>query len=109
MRIIYRAKFMDNNYPLFANVEVLPLEDLITYYRLKCMHCYYRYYNKLPISFAELWLTNSERNPERMLKNANDCYIRQNRIELVAFFGICSCGDLLNGAPGWETGLSALS
>jgi hypothetical protein len=23
--------------------------------------------------------------------------------------GICSCGDKLHGAPGWETGLSALS
>jgi hypothetical protein len=54
-------------------------------------------------------LTNSERNPERILKNANDYYIPQNRIELVAVFGICSYGDLLNGVPGWETGLSALS
>jgi hypothetical protein len=37
-----------------------------------------------------------KRNPERILKNANDYYIPLNRIELVAFFGICSCGDLLN-------------
>jgi hypothetical protein len=61
MRIISRAKFRNNTDPLFANLEVLPLEDLITYHRLKCMHCYYRYKNKLPISFAELWLTNSEK------------------------------------------------
>jgi hypothetical protein len=38
---------------------------------------------KLPISFAELWLLNSERNPDRVLRNANDYYIPHPRIELV--------------------------
>jgi hypothetical protein len=45
------------------------------------MHSYY--FKKLPLSFAELWMLNSERNPYRVLRNANDYYIPQPRIELV--------------------------
>jgi hypothetical protein len=45
------------------------------------MHSYY--FQKLPLSFAQLWQTNIERNPERTLRNANDYFIPQHRIELV--------------------------
>jgi hypothetical protein len=48
---------------------------------MKFMHSYY--FKKLPLSFAELWMLNSERNPGRVLRNANDYYIPQPRIELV--------------------------
>jgi hypothetical protein len=41
------------------------------------------YFKTLPLSFAELWLLNSERNPGRVLRNANDYYIPQPRIELI--------------------------
>jgi hypothetical protein len=43
------------------------------------MHSYH--FKKLPISFP--MLLNSEHNPDRMLRNANDYYIPQPRIELV--------------------------
>jgi hypothetical protein len=45
------------------------------------MHSYY--FQKLPISFAQLWQSNAERNPIRILRNGNDYFIPQHRIELV--------------------------
>ncbi len=73
VRIISRAKYRDHTAPLFANLEILPLDELITYHRLKFMHSYH--FQKLPISFAQLWRTNAERNPERVLRNAHDYFI----------------------------------
>jgi hypothetical protein len=81
VRIISRANYRDHTRPLFANQGILPIESLIHYYRIKFMHSYY--FKKLPLSFAELWMLNSERNPDRVLRNANDYYIPQPRIELV--------------------------
>ncbi len=37
----------------------------------------------LPISFANTWMTNIERNPERALRNANDLFISLHRVEFV--------------------------
>ncbi len=45
------------------------------------MHSYN--FQKLPISFAHLWTTNAERNPEKALRNAQDYFIPQHRIETV--------------------------
>ncbi len=45
------------------------------------MHNYYN--KKLPFSFSETWICNHERIPDRALRNANDYYIPQPRIELV--------------------------
>jgi hypothetical protein len=80
-KLISRANYRDHTRPLFAKHGILPIESLIHYYRVKFMHSYY--FKKLPISFAELWLLNSERSPDRVLRNANEYYIPQPRIELV--------------------------
>jgi hypothetical protein len=48
---------------------------------MKFMHSYYC--KKIPFSFSETWLFNHERIPDRALRNANDYYIPQPRIELV--------------------------
>jgi hypothetical protein len=84
IRIISRANYRDHTGPLFALHEILPLESLIHFYRVKFMHNYH--FKKLPLSFAELWLLNSERNNDRILRNANAYYIPQPRIELVKRF-----------------------
>jgi hypothetical protein len=81
VRTITRAKYRDHTGPLFKNLEILPLNELITYHRLKFMHNYY--FQKLPPSFANLWQTNAARNPARELRNANDYYIPQHRVEIV--------------------------
>ncbi len=95
VRIISRAKYRDHTYPLFANLEILPLDELITYHRLKFMHSYH--FKKLPISFAHLWQTNAERNPVRILRNANDYFIPQHRIELVKRMPLYTFPAVWNG------------
>ncbi len=81
IRIISRAKYSDHTSPLFSKLEILPLEQLILYNRLKFMHNYY--FCKLPLPFHNLWSTNAERNPIQELRNANDYFIPPHRIELV--------------------------
>ena len=81
IRIISKAKYRDHTAPLFSKLEILPLEQLILYNRLKFMHNYY--FRKLPFSFHNLWLTNAERNPVHELRNVNDYFIPPHRIELV--------------------------
>jgi hypothetical protein len=48
---------------------------------MKFMHSYYC--KKLAFSFSAIWICNYERIPDRALRNANDYYIPQPRIELV--------------------------
>jgi hypothetical protein len=81
IRIISRAKYRDHTAPLFANLEILPLDELVSYQRLKFMHCFH--HQKLPISFAQMWTTNADRNPERVLRNAQDYAIPHHRVEMV--------------------------
>ena len=45
------------------------------------MHSYY--FKKLPMSFSELWLTNRQRNQDRILRDADNYYIPPHRIEIV--------------------------
>jgi hypothetical protein len=73
--------FVEGANPLFVHLGILPLDELITYQRLKFMHSYY--FHKFPISFAQIWQTNAERNPVRILRNGNDYFIPEHRIELV--------------------------
>ncbi len=35
------------------------------------------------MSFAETWISNGERNPDRMLRNADDYYIPAHRVAFV--------------------------
>jgi hypothetical protein len=56
--------------PHIKELKSLPLDDLIIYSRIKFMHSFH--FKKLPLSFAEMWQTNLERNPERALRNSND-------------------------------------
>jgi hypothetical protein len=53
----------------------------IEFSKIKFMHNFH--FKKLPLSFANTWMTNIERNPERDLRNANDLYIPPHRVELV--------------------------
>jgi hypothetical protein len=57
-------------------------------------------WDKLPISFSEMWQTNFARNPERALRNANDYYIPPHRVETVKRMPIVSLPTAWNSAPG---------
>ena len=70
---------------------------MIDFYNVKFMHSYF--HKKLPLSFAETWITNNERIPNRNLRNANDFYIPPHRIELVKRMPICAFPAAWNLAP----------
>jgi hypothetical protein len=81
IRIICNANFRAHTTPLFSEKKILPLDKLIEYSRIKFMHNFH--FKQLPISFAETWRTNAERNPDRILRNADDLYVPAHRIEFV--------------------------
>ncbi len=60
-RIVSHAGHRDHTNPLFKQLGILPLNELIKYSNLKFMHNFL--HKKLPLSFHEMWITNRERNP----------------------------------------------
>jgi hypothetical protein len=81
IRIVSSESYRAHTAPLFQKLKILPLDKLITLYNVKFMHKYH--FRKLPLSFAELWQTNHQRNPERILRDAEDYYLPPYRIEIV--------------------------
>ena len=81
IRIICKANFRNHTGPLFAKLKILTIEQMIQLYRTKFMHSFH--FKRLPLSFAETWQTNGQRNPDRALRNDDDYYIPAHRIELV--------------------------
>ena len=81
IRTISKVGYRDHTGPLFTNLSILPLEKMIIYYRIKFMHSYR--FKKLPLSFADMWPTNEERNPGRNLRNAEELFIQPHRVETV--------------------------
>ncbi len=77
---LFPYSFVEYDTGTYPHLELLPLEQLVTYHRLKFMRNYY--FRKLPPSFMHLWQTNAERNPVRELRNANDYFVPPHRIEL---------------------------
>jgi hypothetical protein len=73
IRIICNAGYRDHTGPLFKQQGILPLTDLIKFSSLKFMHNFS--FNRLPISFSEMWITNRARNPNVILRNADDLYV----------------------------------
>jgi Reverse transcriptase (RNA-dependent DNA polymerase) len=64
IRIINLAPYNSHTEPLFKKSEILPLKNLIEYFKVLFMYDYKN--NLLPLSFANLWPTNAERrNQER--------------------------------------------
>jgi hypothetical protein len=94
IRIISNAKYNAHTEPLFTQLNILKLPDLIELSRVKFMHNYVS--KKLPISFNEIWKTNRERREDRMpanlnfnlatLRNEDDFYEPLSRLESVSNF-----------------------
>jgi hypothetical protein len=81
IRIISNAPFRAHTAPLFKELKILPLDQLIEYSSIKFMHSFH--FKKLPLSFNEMWKTNRERYTERILRNADDLYVPPYRVEFV--------------------------
>jgi hypothetical protein len=73
IRIIGNACYRDHTTPLFAQLKILPLPQLIKYSIRKFMHSFT--HNLLLFSFNRMWITNRIRNPEHVLRNAGHLYI----------------------------------
>jgi hypothetical protein len=56
IHIISNAPFRAHTAPLFKELKILPLDQLIEYSRIKFMHSYH--FKKPPPSFNEMWKTN---------------------------------------------------
>ena len=76
VRIIKRKKRFSHTAPLFKELDLLPVPELIEYNTCKFMHK--RYYNKLP-PFSETWQRNTDRN-DRQLRNQIDFFIDHVRL-----------------------------
>jgi hypothetical protein len=59
--------------PLFAQLKILPLDQLESISILKFTHSFT--HNLLPFSFHATWITNTVRFPERELRNADQLFI----------------------------------
>jgi hypothetical protein len=82
IRIISEQKYNAHTEPLFKSHKILPLKNLITYFKLLIMFDYK--YGNLPISFADTWKLNSEiRNPSNImaLRNDNEYYVPFVRLD----------------------------
>jgi hypothetical protein len=97
IRVITNSGYRDHTAPIFKEQQILPLEKLITFNRLKFMHNFI--HNKLPLSFAETWRKNRERNPNFNLRNADDLYVPPHRVELVKKLPLCAFPSTWNAAP----------
>ncbi len=62
------------------------------------MHSFYL--KKLPLSFAEMWQLDIERNPESALRNANDYFIPAHGVETVKRLPLILLPTAWNSAPG---------
>ncbi len=51
--VIANAGYRDHTTPLFAQLKILPIDQLIKLNNLKFMHSYF--HNSLPFSFRNLW------------------------------------------------------
>jgi hypothetical protein len=80
IRLITNSNYNAHTAPLFLAHGILPYEKLITFAQLNLMHSVH--YAYAPRSFENTWLTNTNRNPERNLRNANEYNLPQPRTEL---------------------------
>jgi hypothetical protein len=69
---VCNAGYRDHTNPLFKQMGILPLNEMITFSNLKFMHQFW--HKKLPLSFHETRNTNRARNPNIALRNAENLY-----------------------------------
>ncbi len=63
-------------------------------------------YNRLPISFSEMWVTNRVRNPNVILRNADDLYVPAHHFATTKRFQFFSFPKLWNDCDGIKLNLN---
>jgi hypothetical protein len=87
IRIISSKKYNDHTEPLFKELNILPLPDLITLFNLKLFHSFVHKY--IPIAFENSWWTvRNQRDgvADIELRNDDDYYIPRHRTEQILRF-----------------------
>jgi hypothetical protein len=94
IRIVANKKYNDRTEPLFKELSILPLPDLIISFNLKFFHSYV--FNYIPTAFLATWQTagQTRENSNYQLRNDNEYYIPRHRTEQLArmlFFTYLDC------------------
>jgi hypothetical protein len=84
VRIISNVGYREHTSPLFKQLKILPIEKLIKFANLKFMHNFA--HGRLPFSFTDMWITNRNRNPDLVLRNADDYYVPAHKMASVKRF-----------------------
>jgi hypothetical protein len=87
IRLITNAKYNAHTEPIFKSNNILPLYDLVKYFKMLFMCAYIN--NKLPISFAGVWVTNAAArniNSSLQLRNDSDLFIPFSRTDFCRRF-----------------------
>jgi hypothetical protein len=80
IQIITKKQFLAHTNPIFTELKILPLPNLITYSQLKLMHSIvYRY---CPTSLHQIFQCNDQREISQNLRNEDEFTIPYPRIEL---------------------------
>ena len=87
IRIVAGAKYNSHTEPLFKELQILPLPDLITYNKIQFMQRFTQQF--LPESFNDVWVRNAIRNigeNEIQLRNANQLQINASTLTSLDIF-----------------------
>jgi hypothetical protein len=96
IRIVCNGGYRDHTGPLFKRLGILPLDDLIKFSQLKFMHDFA--HGKLPLSFAETWIQNRNRNPNIELRNAFNLYVPAHHLATTKRFPNFTFPNVWNNA-----------
>jgi Reverse transcriptase (RNA-dependent DNA polymerase) len=89
IRSICNSNFNQHTAPLFLDLKILPLKELILFSQSLLMHSIVHNYG--PPIFVNQWITNHTRNQNILLRNADDIYVpnvtseQVNKLPLIAF------------------------
>ena len=96
-RLIMKSKYNTPPYPLFSNLNILPLEHLITLTSSILIHSSYHKYS--PESLHNMWLTNEQRGTNHDLRDGNQLYTPFARTEQVKRLTYFSLSRIWNNLP----------
>ena len=103
IRVISSAPYNAHTEPLFKKLNILPLVNLIEYFKLQFMHRFLS--NELPISFANMWTVNADRQRTNqtedamLLRNHQDLFIPPCRLASSEVFPLYSFPRIWTNFP----------
>jgi hypothetical protein len=111
VRIISNSNYNAHTEPIFKELSILPLSDLISHFNLKLFHSFV--YNYSPKAFDNTWITNRQsRNNDDLrldlieLRDDNAYYLPRPRTDFLARFPYFNLPKLWNDTPAILTSTS---